>query len=222
MPTLIELRSSIRNQIIGQVGTDDTRYRSLFIDHEIRAVRSILINQQGRSGLGVDPAYYQELTCLTIEEGSVVCEGYDSGESLLYVTMPAVEGLRGAIAYLGTIDGRTAFQRRSISSFMSKATPRFCKPFPNYAIIGDRAYVRDVPSGLEFLRMVAVLEDPAKNKCVTDFERQPYPIPQNRVHELEVICIKQLLATLPIQPDSLNDAADSSQQQGRPNAEQLT
>lgn len=208
MSTLAELRSSIRNQLVGQVPTDDTRLRNRFIDYKIREIRSLLINQQARRGLGVDQGYYQTLSCLTIDKDRLICSGYDSGVVQPYIQIPVPEDFRGAIAFLGTVDHSMSFEYKPLSAFLMAVPDRFCVQQAMYTVIGDRAYLKFPPAGLELLTMTAVLQDPAKNKCITDFERTPYPLPQHMVHSLEVICIKQLLATLPIAADTENDATD--------------
>lgn len=218
MPTLQELRSSIRNQCIGQVGTDDTRLRARFIDKLIRDKRSVLIKRSGDRGLGVDQAYYQELRCLKIQEDEIVCEGYRSGVRHKYVEVPALESFPGSVAYLGTVDGKTQFMGRGLTAFLNAIPGRFCHKKPVYSVIGDRAYLKFIPHDLKVLRLFAVLEDPSKNTCITDFEVTMYPIPNNQVHTLEVMAIKQLLATIPIEPDTTNDAADRAIPQGRANA----
>lgn len=214
MPTLAELRDSIISQVTGQIPSDDGRLEYGFIDKLIADKRAVLIADQAYTGLGINRAYFQEMDCLRISDHEVQCEGESAGVTRRYVDLPLVLSVPGSIRYLGTVDGLTSFQQRAYESFLRDVPSRFCEPVPTFSVIGKRAYVNREPQ-VEFVRMVAVLADPASNSCVLDFEETPYPIPADRVHTLELLVLKQLLSTLPIVPDNKNNAADDTGQSGR-------
>ena len=214
MPTLAEIRDSIISQATGQIQSDDGRLEYGFIDKLIADKRAVLIGDQVRMGLGIDRAYFQEMDCLRISDHEVQCEGEPAGVTRRYIEIPLVFSAPGAIRYLGTADGLTQFHQRAYESFLRDIPSRFCEPVPTFSVIGTRAYVNREPQ-IEFVRMVAVLVDPASNSCILSFEETPYPIPADKVHTLELLVLKQLLSTMPIVPDVKNNATDDTGQSGR-------
>ena len=210
MPTLAEIRFSIRDQLVGQIGNDDGRLRYQFIDKVIRDKRSLLVNSYGKRGMGVDQQFYSMLDCLTLQCGAVECVGVPSGIRHHYITVPEVEAITGSIAYLGNITGSVPFEERAFVSFMQAVPGRFGKTQPIFTVVGRTALVKYQPAGLEFIRLNAILTDPIAGSCRVTAKEEPYPIPNDKLHELELLVIKQLLATQPIQPDRLNDAADGT------------
>ena len=216
MPTIAQLRNSVRNQALGQIPTDDSRLTDRFIDYLVRSVRSRMVISDSERGTGIDQAYYQQVDCIEVKCGKVSCPGIGEDDDLQYADISVVESGRDGIAFLGTIDG-DAIQRRSLTSFIHAIDPRFGVKKGIYTVIKDRLVFKYLPAGVSRLRMHAVLEDPMAKTCMPLAENDPYPMPNNRVHELEVLCLKQLISTLPIQPDTVNDARDTATIPGRPN-----
>lgn len=195
--------------MVGQIASDDGRLRFRYIDKVIRDKRSLLVNSYGKRGLGVDQQFYSMVDCLTLQCGVVECAGVSAGIRHHYINMPDTEAITGAIAYLGNIDGEIPFEERSFPAFMHAIPGRFGKSNPIFTVVGQIALVKFQPTGLELLRLNAILTDPIAGNCRTTAIQEPYPIPNDKVHELELLVIKQLLATQPIQPDRVNDAADT-------------
>ena len=210
MPSLRELRASIRNQAAGHIVTDDTRLRNRFIDKLIRDKRSALIMSEAKRGLGVDPHYYQTISCLNIEDDELVCDGENTGVIVKSVKTPPVESFRGSIAHFGSIDHSFQFEYRALSAFINYTNGRFCSDRPVYTITAGKSYLKNIPAGMCVVKLIAVLENPQDDTCIKDFERTDYPIPNSRVHTLELMCLKQLMSTAGIVPDEMNNAADDS------------
>lgn len=216
MPTIAQLRNSIRNQVVGQLPTDDTRLRDRFIDYLIRSIRSQMASEDSERGTGIDQAFYQTLDCLEVKCGTVKCMGREL-KDLSYTEIPVVTAGRDGIAYIGSIDGN-GFSRRSTTAFIyGPEASRFGVKHPFYTVIQDRILLKNIPGSMKYLRMYAVFEDPLAKTCLPLTQNDPYPLPDNRVHQLELLCIKQLLATLPITADQVNDAQDDAVVPGRPN-----
>lgn len=216
MPTIAQLRNSIRNQVVGQVPTDDTRLRDRFIDYLIRTIRSQMASEDSARGTGIDQAFYQTIDCLEIKCGTVKCAGRTI-EDTSYVEIPVVTSGRDGIAFLGSVDG-IGFSRRSLTAFIyGPASNRGGVKKPFFTVMVDRILLKNVPGSMKLVRMQAVLEDPMTKSCLPLTQNDAYPIPDNRVHQLELLCIKQLLATLPITADQVNDAQDDAVVPGRPN-----
>lgn len=221
MPSLAEIRFSIRNQLVGLVANDDSRLRYAFIDKIIRDKRSKLIQSAANRGLGVDSMYYQQIDCLEIKCDEVKCAGVSLGVKYDHVTIPVVESFRGSIAWLGTLDGKVQFGELSLSGFLNIQKNRFGKGKPCFTVIGTTALIKYAPSGLSRLQMHAVLEDPLRDLCKITNVDSPYPVPNSAVHDIEVMCLKQLMSTLSIPADMTNDAEDSGAVQVRTNPNQI-
>lgn len=221
MPTLENLIISIRDQAIGQIGTDDTKVQESFVEKLIRDKRSLLINSQAKNGLGVDQAYYQVVDCLEIICGTVNCPGIPRGYKYHYVETKKIESFKGSIAYLGLIDGVHPFSQIPLSAFLNHVPVRFGKEYPVFTVIDGKALLKSPPSGVAYLRGIMVLENPVEGVCEEDAYRAEYPVPNSIVHQLELLCLKQLFSTLPIQPDTTNDAVDRPDAVSRPDPNDL-
>lgn len=208
MATLQQIRTSILEQAEGHYPTDDSRYRFEFIENLIRSKRSYLLEREANRSLGVDLAWYTNIDCLEVKCGRVSCPGFSAEKSYSYVDMPNVESNRWAIAFLGTPAGDVYAESPIVNFLFGRdSKPEF--PGNPYVLQKGRAIFRYQLTA-SFLRLVAILSDPsniAEFPCIEDFETTAYPIPTSLVHELELLCLKQLLSTR-VQPDDTNDATN--------------
>lgn len=221
MPTLNQIRNSIREQVTGYMATDDTRLEDGFIDNIVRTKRSLIIRDRAKNGLGVESAFYQDLPCIEVTHGSAMCEGVqlDPDESMAII--PAVEAFRGSIAYFGSVSGKHPYGEMGLSAYLNATGGRFCVSNPVYTKGVGVIRIKFMDKQVERVRLLAVLEDPAANSCLLDFEDSPYPVPLNIVHQLETLCLKQIMSTLPITPDTANNGTDDQGQSSRLNPNQL-
>lgn len=210
MATLEQIRASISGQALGYVPSDDRRLRKRFLDHVIRSVRSELIKDVARSGIGLAQDYYQRICCLEVLCDEIVCGQYRVPVNTRYLSIPNIENIPFNPSYLGPADGKTPFRRIPFSQFPFYTGGSFAKKEGAFALQGDKAFLH-FPSGLKAnsLCIYAILTDPTEDTCITLTEKDQYPIPQNMIHKLEIIALKQLLSTLPIKADEINDARDS-------------
>ena len=209
MPTLKQLRSSIRGQITGQVPSDETRFRDGFIDYQIRSVRSELIKDYARRGVGVPHAFYQRLCCLEVLCDTITCGTVPLPFKAHYLSVPSLENVPHNPSYIGTPDGSRQFSRVPFTSLHQYKGGSFGNGGA-YALVEDMAILK-LPSDMletKKLCLYGILEDPYKNMCIVDKENEEYPIPSNLVHKLEIMVLKQVLATLPIPPDTDNTSRD--------------
>jgi hypothetical protein len=217
MPLLSELRSSIIRQAKGQIPTDDEALRNRFVDHLIRQKRLVLAGSQAARGTGIDQAYYQQINCLEIKCSEVECKGptrsFKSGKSYDYIDLPEIASFRDAIAYLGSVDGSCGFQQVNQSAFHTNQ--RFGLELPQYTLIGKRAFIKHKPAG-RYFSLNAVLWDPAHGLCGQDKINFSYPVDTHDVHELELLCLKQILSTLQIPGDRVNDATNQQPLPAKP------
>lgn len=207
MASLLQIRYSILEQVKGNLLSDDIRLRSAFIDKLIRDKRNLLVHQQSKRGTGIDSGFFQTFDCLKIECDRVTCAGYDSGVSVQYVKLP--EGSADHIAYLGNVEGTIPFLQSPLTAAPLQLPGRFGRTTTRYMVAEGRAILVGVPSGINYLRLVAVINDPINGGCLPLQAKQPYPIPIGLVAQLETLVIKQLLSTQPIQPDNTNNASDT-------------
>jgi hypothetical protein len=210
MATLAEIRSSIIGQALGQVPSDDRRLRKRFVDHVIRSVRSELIKEISRKSAGLSQDFYQRICCLDVLCDEIVCGQYKIPLKTRYLQIPQLESIPFNPQYLGPADGRTPFTRIPFGQFPFYTGGSFRNRAGAFSIVDDKAFLH-FPVGLNAASMCiyGILEDPMENSCVTLKEDDPYPLPQNMVHKLEIIALRQLLSTLPIQADAVNDSKDS-------------
>lgn len=218
MATLKQLRSSIRGQIRGQVPSDETRYRDRFLDHEIRAVRSQLIKEFARRNVGIPNDFYQRICCLEVQCDQIICNGVPLPHNTPYIQLPSLENVPFNPAYIGTVDGRWQFSRIPFTSFHFYTGGSFNRMQPAFALIEDKALLK-LPHQLaevKTLCLYGILEDPTEDTCITLTENDPYPLPNNLVHQLEIMVLKQLMSTLSIPADTENSSADEQATQPMP------
>lgn len=214
--TLAEIGFSIRNQVKGFFSSDDERIDIEFIYKKVKDVRSLLIRELSNSRDPMDPALYQEICCLEVKCEEVVCNGIKSGVKQFYIELPFIENIRNAIAFLGTADRKIQFKERSYMGKLFGHAATWTGNTPYFTIVDDKAILGNLPTtGLKFLCLVAILEDPLNERCYLRDENEHYPIPSNMVHQLELIVIKQLMSVLQLPTDLKNNAVDSPKEDQR-------
>lgn len=172
--------------------------------------RGLMIARHARRGTGIPTAYYQTITCLEMKCDSVVCKGLDSKVKYHYIEIPILSSCRDAVAYFGSVDRMVSFFPVNFAAFNAK-TRRFGRSgMPLYMIIQDKAIIKNPPNGVSFM-LEAVLNDPAHGLCGQKLDDFLYPIDTGDVHEFTIMCLKQILSTLNIPPDPVNDAANPVQ-----------
>ena len=201
---------TIKNQLTGHAPADDSRLGGEFIEDQILDVRSILIKDSFIADRYLNDDYFQHYDGLLIE---TVKQEMPSGISdeypELFSVLPAlVTGVGFSnIKYLGTQDGRHSFTRLSMSGFISTDGRQFTSEESFYTVNGAKAQYKNLPNlGMTYAKMIAVVYDP---RVVPNFDRTlEFPVPAGMIHKLELIVLKQMLSTLGIPPDVLNDAQD--------------
>lgn len=210
MATLAEIRFDILGKSKGQLLSDDERLEDEYIDKLIRDKRNFMIKDQLKRGLGLHPGYFQDLSCLTIECDTIVCDGVPAGVRYHYVDLPT--GVVGRVNYLGAQDGMQQFRETSLSGFVHALPGRFGVSFPLYTILDNRALIKYAPSNMTRLRMIAALDDPMQkfSDCLLARHDEPYPVPVGEVSRLQNLVLQDLLPTRNVQPDTSNNASDET------------
>lgn len=192
-------------QVTGQLPIDDELVRMRLVEQVMREKRMLLIGQQARTRAGVSSAYYQEINCLELQCGKVECKGISTNRQHHYITVPELASYRDAIWFLGSTDGSVEFQPTSLGGYNSRHQ-RFGMYVPRYTIIGNKALIKDPPNG-KYVRMIAVLWDPAQGLCGASKDDADYPMDDRDISKLVLLCIQQLLSTK-TPSDLINDATN--------------
>lgn len=215
MPTLAEIGFSIRNQAKGYFSSDDERIDIELIYKMVHQIRSSLIKERFDEGLYLDATFYQEICCLEVKCREIECAGQSSGMVEYYVEIPSLEDLGGPeIMYFGTTGSATQprqeFAQTNYMGYLYSQHSPWTGTKPRYIVVGKEIKIKNIPtSGLKYVCLIAVLSDPTQGNCFTLTENDPYPIPNNLVHKLELIALKQLQSTLNNPPDQKNNAQEN-------------
>lgn len=205
-------------QVSGYIPSDDRRLRRRFVGHEVRNVRSMLLKEASASGIGVDREWYQRICCLEVNCETISCNGAPLPFRTHYIELPSLESIPFNPSYLGTVDMAISFRQIPFGQFHYYTGGSFSTKQPAYAIIDNKALLK-LPSNLlevKNLCLFGVLSDPLEDTCVPLTENDPYPIPTNVIHKLELLVIKQLLATVQLQGDEQNTGRDEQAEQRQP------
>ena len=212
MKNFNEIAYSIRNQVKGYFSTDDERIDIELIYKMMANVRSLLIKEDYKLNKRVAEDYYQECPCLEIQCGKIECAGISIKSDTFYIELPDIEDVTGAIKYLGTADLAIPFTQKTYQGLIYNDGNKYTSNIPIYTTIDNKAILKNLPTpNMKYINLVAVFEDPngCANKCYQNAEEMAYPTPNNIIHKLELICIKQLMSTLPVLPDERNNATDN-------------
>lgn len=188
--------------------------QDLFVDKIIRQLRSRKVREEDQLRKGVNAAYYQIIDCLEVKCDTVTCAGLSTNVKYHYVEVPPIESIRSGISYFGLADGMMAFNECGLAAFNNAQPSRLGRRYPKFTRLDNKLFLKFLPTtGTSRLRLVAVLEDPAQNVCGFDFENDNYPIPQDVVHQLELLAIQQILSTSMVPEDDRNNGVDDTRTQ---------
>jgi len=214
--TLAEIGYSIRNQVIGYFGTDDTRISIEFVYDKAWDIRSMLLKEEYRKFKKLNDQDYTSECCLEICCDDTVCDGEDSLHSQFYVTIPKLEASLNydGVKYFGTVDKKTPFRRANYGGYLYSDYSTFTKKAPTYTLVDDKAYLKNLPTDtMQYICVIGVFEDPRDHCAPND----PFPLARHLVHKLELLAIQQIMSTLQIGPDAYNNARDDAPMTLHPN-----
>lgn len=208
--SLAKIVSSIRTPVLAHAPTDDARVEPELIEDMVLDVRASLITDYFNSRYYLDDAFYQVHDGIEILNQKVqIAAGIQDDHPEIYCKIPELQSHVGFknIRYFGSIDGRHNFERKSMSGFMSADGRLFSMNEPVYTVNGNKIDLKNLPSlGMRYGRLIAVFYDPRQ---VYGFDHdEDFPIADSMIHRLEIACKKDLMSTLGIPPDVLNDAQD--------------
>jgi hypothetical protein len=210
--TLAEIGFSIRNQVKGYFSSDDERIDIELIYKMVKQTRSTMAKNRYKEVGSVDELMYQEICCLKVNCKEIVCNGIPSGEQEYYVDLPILEDIYGNIKYFGSGDKKYSFTEKTFRGSLYAKNSPYTHSLPYFTRIQNRAILGNMPTpDMEFVCIIALLADPLNGGCYLLDESNDFPLSSNMIHELELICIKQLLSTLQIAPDNKNDANNMTQ-----------
>lgn len=212
MATLREISSKVMNYLRGGFQVDDNKIDWELIYDEVRKQRMNVLHEEFLRNKTVDAQFYQYVRCLKINCRDIICDGIDSGDDEQYITLPgiAIANGKSLIRYLGTSDFKTPWSEKSVLNMIYKDADLYGKKKDKtfYMRIDKEAILENVPCGMEFAGLIAVLEDPIKTGCVELSLDEDYPIPGHLIARTEYFCINVLLGMLNLDPEQLNNAKD--------------
>lgn len=207
--TLAEIGFSIRNQAKGYFSSDDERIDIEFVYKMVKQVRSTLIKERYKELGAIDELMYQNISCLEIQCEEIICNCVPSGEYQYWIDLPILEDIYGNIKYLGTADMRTKFTEKTFNGFQYITSSPYTGMSPVFTRVQNKAYLKNLPTpDMKFITLVGLLADPLNGGCYLLDENNDFPLSQNMIQQLELICLKQLMSTLQQQPDTKNNASN--------------
>jgi len=211
MATLAEIGYSIRNQVKGYFTSDDERIDIELVYKMVHEIRGILIRNRLKENRALDANLYQEITCLEVECRNLICNNVDSGDIEYYVSAPALDDLGGyEVMYFGSADKKQEFSSRNFMGNLYGNNSPWTGHKPYYTVVGSEFKIGNPPtSGLKYVCLIGILSNPLNGKCYSVGENDPYPIPSNMIHELELIALKQLMSTIRNPDDMKNNAQEN-------------
>ena len=233
MYSLQKIVYSVLEKVSGYHLTSTNPLDDEFVKDRVNLIRELLIQQNNKK---LEDAFYSTTCCI-----DVVCEGFScvidreivtSNVKLYKIELPDL--IRGVgtndIKYLGTIGFAKRFSRVSLDNFTMNFASRWTGKRPMFTNIGNIAYLKNIPEGLNKACLVALLKDPV-SMCDYDEGNSFYPCPQG--YKLELLVTQDILAGYNIFPDELNDTRsqlralrakeqpiDNEQQQGQQEQQQ--
>lgn len=208
--TLNEIAYSIKNRLEGFIPSDDSVLDIEYIYSRINVARSNLVMTLEKNKISIDDSFYQKICCLKIECESTVCGGMELSNSY-YVELPDRININHTIKYFGDVDLSQSFTLVSNTGFIFNHASQFSKNIPYYTLIGNKAYVKNLPtSDMEYMCMVAILNNPLDGKCIRSSADDQYPLPQIYVQDIEQMVINELMPSMMVFPDNANDASSDA------------
>jgi hypothetical protein len=207
-----KMRDSIILMLSGLELTDDSVLDPEFVDDQLDIMRQTLIREAADAKKTLDD-FYQLYPCLEVQcESASECEiqgiEFQSETKVLYVQLPDLIKDVGwsSIKYLGfePMGPTDGFARKTFSGFIGQAGSRYTAQNKIYTVIGDRAFIKNIPEDTRLLFGIFLLSSPVE---ACDYnEETNYPVPSE--YKLEMLTIKHILAGLGMPRDKLNDAME--------------
>ncbi len=168
-------------------------------------IRELLIQQNSKK---LQQSMYQLVPCLEIVDVKPGCTingiYIPTGDVMHKIVLPElVQGLGDdTIRYFGEADFKNSFTNRPIEAFQREIRDRWTNRSIKYAIIGNEAYLKNIPCGMKLAWLVAIVKHPT-SVCGYEVETSEYPCPAE--YKLELLLAQDILSSLGIQRDELND-----------------
>lgn len=210
--SLLKIIYSVKEAITNFNVTDDSRFSDEYLADLANAIRLDLIDEDFKAKR-LDDSFYQKLCCIEVECVKEVCvvDGINvsTGHVTYYSNIPALKKKIGwdNIKYIGT--ETTTFGRLALTAFMYADKAPYGNKSPVYTVIGDKVYFKNLPtSGLKYVCIVAVLENPNDISMCEDALNEDFPV--SDIYKLEYLMKRDILFSLGLPTDRLNNTRDDS------------
>jgi len=162
-------------------------------------IRLTLIREEFNNKKFIDENYYQLSKCNEIECYSNSCTingiEFETQTDIIEVSIPPlITGVGWSnILYLGDQNISKRFSRVSMASFI-KYTPQYSKPSSIYTLVGNKIYLRNMPTkGMKFVTGSFLFQVPSTACSWNNTDH--YPVPSS--YKLKFLIKRDLLALQP-------------------------
>ncbi len=216
--SLMQIRSSIENQLRGGFQVDDDKFDEDLINDMIHDTRSVLLEWYHKKYRYFNDQFYQDICCLQIYCHDITCvvDGvtYETGVSEYRVNLPDLFQIGGEVfvRFLGSVDFKTAASRRTLLGNLYANGNLHTQEAFSYVLHEEYATLENLPTdGMKFICISAITQDPMELECVRLTEEDDYPIPDILVAKLEMMVLERLEIALGKNPNQPNNAIDDGQ-----------
>lgn len=193
---------SILEFVSGFQVTDDNPIDPALIAKKMDDVRATLIKQEHDQFGYVNDLYFQ-MVHVEIEDKNIDPEN-EIELKQFYILFPELLPNIGwaNVRYLGKVDMRQKYNRRTVDGFVSGANRRWSSDMVDYTIIGpSKALIRNEKIAKDIM-ILGVFKSPVDIPGFTEDSEYPVPDP----FRFEMIVKQDIMAGLGIRPDERNDA----------------
>ena len=206
--TIREISYSVWEQISNFNITDDSPYPYEWIEDTVVATNASLMRQ-----------YYDARKLndeLLLTQANVPIEPVENDVTIQGLTIKAKYGFCKAdvpplltgvenklLSYVGPPDYSTSYTRRKIYELMNDKGITWKLPNPTYAVVGNQLYFKKSPKLGNVVSVTGYFRDPRE---VNTFDKETDPFPTPSEFKLEMLTLQQVMQSLNIPMDLLNDA----------------
>lgn len=180
---------------------------------KLNGIRSTLIREQLENKKFIEDAFYQFACCYSIvcEKTTCTINGNEviSDGKIFTVTLPdLMPGIGDKnITFFGDPNiSVTGFDRKTIDQFILSNDRIYSLESPIYTQIGNKAYLKNLPVGVQVICMKAILNDPAT--ACSYRANTAYPVPSYL--KLRMLFRQEIATLIGIPIDNLNDTRDTT------------
>jgi hypothetical protein len=218
------IRDSVIESLSNYFPSDDYRLDDLFIEDKIIDIRSELIKQYIEASKRVPIGFYQKILCIELKcKNAAECvTGFPHPSIVWYFETPSIisDNIKGvSIKYLGGLDMLSPFKPIGLSTFgeigLSGLLYHPNITYYTYSGVNENGQheilVKNPPTGgSKYFGMIALFADPISAAQLCNTSHTDEFIPREYIYKIELLVKKDILSTLGIPLDKINNATDNT------------